>query len=309
MITGSLVLLYNLYFTGNWFEFPNNTYFDRLWAPGANRLGFGPEVGRLWGEYDKIPGHGWRDVLLNTNQNLFNLNTELFGWCIGSLFPVVVHLFFSRWSATDRFFLLFISVVIAGFSLYWFSGGSGYGPRYWYLMIFPMVYFGARGCLTAAAVFGKMFASQAQAVSLRISALVIVLMVLNLVVFISWRTVAKYPNFWSNHDRYRKLMEQGVFGTNGLVLVETSKGRMYTSAFYLNDISPDRTGPIFARFDNPESTRKLLAAYPDRPVYHVKADWNPEGNWLRVSILNRKDMSLTPLTNPDSNQAEQVIPE
>lgn len=295
MITGSLVLLYNHHFTGNWFDFPINAYFDRLWTPGANRLGFGPDVGRLWGGYDKIPGHGWRDVLLNINQNLFNLNTELFGWCIGSLFPVIAYLLFSRWSAIDRFFLLSIGVLVAGLSLYWVSGGSGYGPRYWYLMIFPMVYFGARGCLTAVAVLGKMFSSQAA--PLRISAIVAFLIVLNLVVFTSWHAVTKYPNFWSNHDRYRQLMEQGVFGTNGLVLVETSESGLYTSAFYLNDISPDRTGPVFARYDSPESTRKLLAAYPDRPVYHFNADWNPEGNWLEVSVLHREDRSLTPLVS------------
>jgi hypothetical protein len=303
LLTGSLVLLYNQHLTGNWLEFPINAYFDQLWSPGANRLGFGPDVGRLWGGYDKIPGHGWRDVLLNINQNLFNLNTELFGWCIGSLFPVVAYLLFSRWSAMDRFFLFSIGVLIAGLSLYWFSGGSGYGPRYWYLMIFPMVYFGAQGCLRAAAVFGKMFSNQA--VSQRISAIVAVLIVSNLVVFVSWHAVAKYPDFWSNHDRFRQLMEQGVFGTDGLVLVETAESGMYTSAFYLNDISPDRTGPVFARYESPELTRKLLAAYPDRPVYHVRADWNPEGNWLEVSTLHRGDMSLTPLTDPDSTWNEQ----
>lgn len=301
VLTGSMLLLYNFYMTGDWHEFPANVYLDKLWTPGVNRLGFGPEIGRLWGVYDKIPGHGWRDVLLNMNQNLFNLNTESFGWCLGSLFPVTVYLLFSTWSAIDRFFAVFAVILVAGLSLYWFSGGSGYGPRYWYLLILPMIYFGALGCRAAATVLGN--SDSGEAATLRISVLVAILIGSSFVVYSSWRAVAKYPNFWWNHDGYRQLLDHGAFGADGLVLIEFSRPSRYASAFYLNDIAPERKGPVFTLYQSPELIPELLAAFPNRSVYQVEEGWSPEeGPSLKVSQLHREDLRLTPLVTWTSGQ-------
>ena len=55
-----------------------------------------------------MAGHGVWDVLYNANQNLYNLNYELLGWCSGSLLPFAALLAFRRrlWASdgadTDR---------------------------------------------------------------------------------------------------------------------------------------------------------------------------------------------------------------
>lgn len=302
VITGSLLLAYNFYETGSLLEMTYENYFDRIWSPGANSLGFGPEVGKVWGIYDKIPGHGWRDVLVNLNQNLFNLNTELLGWCIGSLFPVVIYLLFSRWSAADRFSLLVICLFMAGFSLYWFSGGAAYGPRYWYLMIVPVIFLGAQGLIKLSELFDQLFPGQLA--PSRVSLIVAVLLLSSLFVFDSWRAVAKFKNFWGNNDRYLQLVEQGVFGKDGLVLVDSSASASYTSAFYLNDITPRRTGPVFVRYGDGQFTGQLLKAYPDRQVFHIRDSWTPDGDWLQVSKYNRDEHRFVPLDIQDAGRDE-----
>jgi len=123
LATGSVSLWINHALTGDALTYASNVYFDRVWGVGANRLGFGPDVGRVWGGLDPIPGHGIPDVLFNVNLNLFTLNYEMLGWGIGSLFLAVLHLAWGRLSRIDRVAIAFIVGAISIYSLYWFNGG------------------------------------------------------------------------------------------------------------------------------------------------------------------------------------------
>jgi hypothetical protein len=85
-LVAGLYFLYNAALTGNPFAAPHQLWAERLFGPGVEVLGFGPNVGiPLWRNADPLPGHGIADVLLNANKNFSLVNFELFGWAAGSL--------------------------------------------------------------------------------------------------------------------------------------------------------------------------------------------------------------------------------
>jgi hypothetical protein len=268
-MTGSLLLAFNYHFTGNMAEFPINAYLDRAWTPGANRLGFGADVGQLWGVLDPIPGHGWRDVLLNSNQNLVNLNFELLGWGVGSLLLVAVHLFWGRWSLVDRLSLVFVGTIAFVYNLYWFSGGPDYGPRYWYLMIFPLMLLTVSGAQTAL----ERLRSNApmELLKPRLATAFGISMLVSVAVFLPWRAVSKYVDYRGQHPGFARLAAAGAFGADGLVVVETDVEEEFASAFYLNDIVAGREGPVYVRYRDCVSMRRAAQAFSGRRVFHVTA--------------------------------------
>ena len=105
-----------------------------------------------WSGLDPLPGHGPIDVLVNLNQNLYNVNFETHGWAVGSLALVLVHLLAGRWTATDRRLGALAVAVVAAYSCYWFAGGPDFGARYWFLVLFPCLWWTARGAATLAEV-------------------------------------------------------------------------------------------------------------------------------------------------------------
>ncbi|MDH4046494.1 MAG: glycosyltransferase family 39 protein, partial [Gemmatimonadota bacterium] len=124
-VGGSIGLLpYNAGVSGAPLRDPMMGYLDRLWYPGANRLGFGDDIGPPggWGNLDPAPGHGLAEAVLNANQNLYNLNFELHGWALGSLLLIFAYLAFGRQSRLDRRLWVFCLALVATYSLYWFSG-------------------------------------------------------------------------------------------------------------------------------------------------------------------------------------------
>jgi 4-amino-4-deoxy-L-arabinose transferase-like glycosyltransferase len=262
---------FNLHFTGNPFRFTISHYFDRIWYPGADDLGFGPEVGNprpeRWVHLDPEPGHGLVDVLLNANQNLHQIHLELFGLGIGSLALVLFHLARGRLSLMDRGVLLFSLLLVAAYSTYWFSGGPDYGARYWYLTIFPLVWLTARGLQTlAGALAARGVAFPGGGVLLGTG----LLLALSSTLFVPWRLIAKYPHYRSSHDDVRKLANGARFG-DALVFIEVEDQVEYGPALVLNSFPIGARGrPVFARDLGAESRARLHAAFPDRPVWRLR---------------------------------------
>jgi hypothetical protein len=263
----ALILPYNAAMTGDPARFPINAYLDALWYPGANRLGFGADVGNPpggWGDLDAFPGHGLRDVLVNTNQNLYATNFELFGWCIGSFFFAALHVFFGTKSAIDRLAIFAIAVLLLGYHLYWFSGGPDFGARYWYLMIYPLVLLTVRGLETATAALQR--GSAGDTAPERMAVVVAVLTLVTLAVFLPWRAVARYKDYRGFHADYGTL----ALEPRSLVFVKSARRSDFWSAFIRN--SPDQTEPrpIFAEDRGDAVNAKMIAAFPDRTVYFVE---------------------------------------
>jgi len=286
--TGVVGLVLNYALTGDPFTYAMNAYLDRAWGVGSNLLGFGADVGRVWGVFDPISGHGWRDVLFSLNLNLFTLNYELFGWGVGSLFLVTAHLLWGRLTKLDWMWLFFIAWSLAMFSLYWFGGGTDYGPRYWYSTLFALVLLTVRGLGTLIALIDEWVPGRL--VGARVGLIVALLACSGVVEFGSWRVVGKYIDYRHKTPQVRELLESGAFGERGLVVVDAVGGLAY-AALELNDLIPGEHGPVFARDLGPETTAALMEAFPGRPVYRLI---------LRVPN-GRKIAIVEPISRPESD--------
>ena len=262
----ALLLAYNLALTGNALQMPLNRFIDQHVYEGANRLGFGRNVGTFgWTQIDALSGHGPIDVLMNNNHNLYMASFELFGWSCGSLLFVYLLLV----SASLRRHALLWGLVfstVAGMSLYWYSGVPDFGARYWYQMILPLAALTILGAQDWAAQLREMGHSAAN--SQRAWGFIALCSLGALLTVVPWRSLDKYPNYRGVRSDFRRL--EATFGRS-LVFVRCKLPSDYSAAFAFNPpgFERDAPGPIYARIVSPESVARVRAYYSDRPVWIV----------------------------------------
>lgn len=271
IVIGAMVFPYNQMLTGNALSTPIDQYFDLLWHKGANRLGFGADIGSpdSWGGVDIWRGHSPLEALIEGQFNLKSMNVELLGWVTGSLALLYVHLLWGRKTRADWAMFALIALTIGTYGLYWFNGGFYIGPRYWFMTLWPALFLSARGLQTAAAKLSGIGAEEARQ---RIALPAIVMGALALVAFLPWRASEKYWNFRSFHDDYRTLVASGAVN-NALVFVKTDEVGDWGSAFMLN--SPTLDGTIFLRDLGPAANAAIIARYPGRAVHYVTGRSQP----------------------------------
>ncbi len=265
IVVGGLGLAYNSALTGNPLEFPINVYTDEHFGKNSNAYGFGPDRGMGW-EHDPYLGHGPVDALVNTNLNVSALNTELFGWSIGSFLLAAAGVCLGRLRRHDYLMIAVIAVIYALHFFYYFSGGPDFGARYWFLMIVPLVVLTVRGVQKLASRFDEQF----EAGGTRVYATVLALCLISVITFIPWRAIDKYHNFRGMRPDIRSLADVYRFDRS-LVLIEGNKHPDFDSAMIYNPLDLRANVPIYA-WDRDLSTRKkLLTTYSDRSVWFVKA--------------------------------------
>ncbi len=279
VLAGAMVGPYNAYLTGKPTIFPINAYADKLVGPGRNSLGFGPNRGLDFGGLEGFPGHGLPDVLVNGALNTFSLNTDLFGWVTGSLVLILLFLFSGRLQRGDVAMLVVIAIIVAAFSLYWYSGGPDFGARYWYLMLVPLI------ALTARAIgFLERVSGSAAA---RILPAVLALCLLSLMNYFPWRAVDKYYNYLLMRPEIAAIAKKYGFGKD-LVLIRGNVHPDYSSAWIYNSTDIGRgSGTVYAHW-KPHLRNRLREAFPDRRVwlldgpsrtqagYRVQGPFSPE---------------------------------
>ncbi len=257
-LTALLVLPYNARLTGSPSRFPIMMYVDKYYHPGANDLGFGPNRGMGWPGLDPFPGHGLRDVVVNSLLNGSALNLELFAWATGSLVLLVAVVCSRRLRALD-FSMLGVIVLVTGLhALYWFSGGPDFGARYWFLLIVPAVVLTARA---PDALFGDDTPGSRRAL-LAMAALTAAA----LTVWVPWRAVEKYDGYRYMGGEMRAFVHEHPLGRS-LVLVRGLRSPDYHEAALANPLDLRADTTIFAWDRSPAIRAAVVAAYPDRPVY------------------------------------------
>lgn len=265
ILIGALVFPYNQMLTANPFYTPIDEYFDLLWHKGANRLGFGPDIGSpdSWGGVDIWRGHGPLEALIEEQFNLKSMNVELLGWAVGSLLLLYVHLLWGRLTRIDKAMLAVIGCTIAAYSLYWFNGGFYIGPRYWFMTLWPALFLCARGVQTADAMLSGAEPPLARA---RVAMLVALMAGLTILSFLPWRASEKYWEFRGFHNGYRQMAVAGGVD-DALVFVKSGDAGEFGSAFMLN--SPALDGPIFVRDLGPVANARIIANVPGRKVIYA----------------------------------------
>ncbi len=264
---GAIQLSYNAKMTGDPMVFPIQAYTDRHYGPGTNALGFGPNRGLGW-PLDPYPGHGWRDVVVNTHLNSFSVNVELLGWAAGSLlFPVVAVLSGAK-SRGDRGMLLALIVLIAGYSLVWYSGGPDFGARYWFLGLVPLLALTARG----AEWLGRQLEQHAGMPTgwgrTRVLTAVFAACTIAVVNYIPWRAVDKYFHYLRMRPDVADLERRHDFGKS-LILVHGERFPDYSAAAVFNPMDHGSPRPLYVWDRGHEVRDRLVKAYPDRSVWTV----------------------------------------
>ncbi|WP_347313532.1 glycosyltransferase family 39 protein [Defluviimonas sp. SAOS-178_SWC] len=267
--TGSLLLLHNYQMTGSPLRLALSDYLDLHWGMGANAYGFGPEIGPPggWRMLDLWVGHGPVEAVLNTINLIASLQFDLLGWSVGSL--ALVFAFFlwqGRKLAFDWVMVLVIGAVVVTMAFYWFADSYYFGPRYWFLASFPLLYLSARGYDALRARFpgadGMNF--------IRIDSILGLCCVFGLFVFTPWRGVVKFYEYGNFHRTYRETAATGQFG-NAIVIMKKSGDE--GSAFILNDPWLSGPGPIFLHDTGTLDEDALRAAFPGREIIHYDANW------------------------------------
>ncbi len=264
LIVGGLALPYNYYLTGSPLRFPIMHYTDERFGPGSNAFGFGPNRGMGW-PIDPFPGHGPIDALVNGNLNTFSVNIELFGWIIGSLLLIAFFLVRARWQRSDWLMISVIVAVFVAHFFYYFSGGPDFGARYWFLIIVPCIALSVRGLQVLAESTERhgvgWFAPLV---------LVSTLCFCTLVNYFPWRAVDKYYHYLNMRPDVRELAKEHGFGKS-LVLIQGEEHPDYASAAAYNPVDiRGADAPVYAWDRTPDTTARLLKAYPDRPVWILR---------------------------------------
>lgn len=267
VVIGGLIFPYNTYLTGDPFQTPLNTYYDRFWGPGSNALGFGPDRGAPgWGNVDVFTGHSPLEALINGQQNLYELNFSLLGWGAASLAFALVFVFWGRWTKFTAAMAVIIGATFGLYALFWFYGGYFAGPRYWFMMIVPLLILTACGIGTATRRLSRLYPDGL--VPQRIGAGVAFLCLCSVLVFESWLGFNRYPGINGYHDEYQVLARQERY-RNSLMFISSEVKKEFGSAFWLNDFSATADSPLFAIDLGPESNRNVAAAYPERQIYFL----------------------------------------
>ena len=267
VIVGSLFFLYNYALTGDATYPPQMKWSDGRWYPGADRLGFGPDIGNVsWPHLDPFPGHGLKDVLLNSYLNFYAANFELFGWSFGSLCFVVLALILRGINRIDSFFLSIIFVVIIGQSFYWGNGGPDFGSRYWYILAIPFIVLTIRGLLTIQHKLKNCGANNI--IVLRVGAFVVLSCLIAFINVLPWRSLGKYHNYRGIDTDIRNIARNNQL-KNDLVFIKSDDYEDYESAFIFNPTSLDSSGTIYAVYTGRRGIKTLQQYFPDRRAWII----------------------------------------
>jgi hypothetical protein len=274
---GCLMLPYNRVLTGQALRDPITKYFDELYYPGSNRLGFGAAVGNLGWQNDLRPGHTPAEAVLNSRRNAYLMNLEMTGWATGSLAALVGFLLLGRWSRPDAFVASVAVAIVLTLALYWYSGAD-YGARYWYQTLVPGVVLTARGIETAAGWRRSQMPAEEWKGRLVIAVGIACASALLLV--LPWRAVTKYYHYRGMGAEVLRLAAARDLSGSLVFVRDTAQARAfprYTSAAILNAPMAGGSAPVFARELDAASRRRVECAFVGRRMVTMDVSLLPDG--------------------------------
>lgn len=262
----SILFAYNRGVTGDPLRTPHSVYADARDYPGADRLGFGPEVGNLgWTHLDPLPGHGAADVVINAQQNAYMVQTDLFGWRFGSAVLLLAFVVAGRRRREDRLFLLMAASIVLGHSVYWFSGGPDIGARYWYQVLIPLIVLTVRGAQEMEATR----TGREPGGTGRVGAFMAAASLAALVAFVPWRSLGKYHDYRGMNADLARMAKARGFG-HALVFIREHDPSDYSRALILNTPGFPACSPVYARDLGPESRLRIQRLFPDRTWWIIE---------------------------------------
>ena len=262
-----LYFVFNAVLTGSPSIAPHHLWADKLFGPGVDAFGFGPNIGiPMWRNMDPLPGHGLPDVVLNANKNFTLMNFELFGWTAGSLLFACLAMQPGGLQRRDTLMIGIILCIVGGHSFYWAPGGPDFGARYWYLTIVPLAVLTVRGAEVIGARLSR--ASDAVVVGGRVAGWVAMASIAALVTVVPWRGVTKYYRYRDIGRDFEQVVEARRI-TGALIFVRSPHRADYEAAFTFNPPMLSGPGNIFAWELGPGHEAAVLRQFPARPVWII----------------------------------------
>lgn len=265
-VLGAAIFYYNFVLTGSPTKFPIMVWADKYMGVNSNAMGFGPDRGNGW-PIDPYPGHSPLEGVINSNLNITAINTELFGWSIGSLILIALLCLSLKLRGSDWKMMALIAAVFTAHFFYWFSGGPDFAARYWYLMIVPCAVLSVRGLQV---LINRLTDQERQPHLPRTRALVAILSLslMAMVNFTPWRAIDKYHHYNQMRPDVLRLAKEHHFGKS-LILIRGEQFPDFASAAIYNPIDLKADAPVYAWDENPSLRNEVLKLYSDRPVWIV----------------------------------------
>jgi hypothetical protein len=259
VVAGAAYLWQNYALTGSPLEAPLARYLTEYWTAGANTYGFGEGIGppQGWGGLDLALGHSPFEGVMNTMQNLSALDLEFLGWGAGSLALLWCALFYSRSDRGGWAMFAVIATILVAMFFYWFAGSFYVGPRYWFMMLFPIAVLSALGFQGLSARLETMGVPRARSVSVLLG-----LAAFSFLVATPWRGVEKYHAF---RETTTVARDAGAASDELVFVTFDSPG----SALFLNDPFLRNDATIYLQDKGEEANAAAISLYPDRTVRYL----------------------------------------
>jgi hypothetical protein len=255
-VAGTLTLLDNARLTGSALEPPVTRYFDTHHHPGANRLGFGPDVGLTW-DFSP-PGHSPLEALWNLSLNLEQMNRHLLGWPSGSIVLALLFLLGVRKTRGERLLLIHAGATLFLYSLYWYHGVA-FGPRFLSTMAPGLVVFTWRGATEASSWLVRQGMAGEAASRRWMGAAIAFSIAAALSIYIPVKVAAEYRGLRKADGALLRAVAAAP--APALALIDGPLWPDYASVYFLN--APDYRGPrVVALHRTQELDQALLDAYP-----------------------------------------------
>nr|WP_070959189.1 hypothetical protein [Hyphomonas sp. Mor2] len=263
LATGSLYFLFNLHMTGDLMSTPLMIYVNEFWGEGANAFGFGPDIGPPggWGLLDLWDGHSLSEGIVNLNESVNALNTELYGWTMGSLSLLLIFLIWRRPGGANLAMLILAAVVILVHVFYWFVGTFYVGPRYWFGAFFAFIALSAGGYETLRSYVRSVGNSSSNK---SLHTVLFILCGFSIIVFSSWRGAEKFHKR-SEHARIMASYQLPTDASPGAIVILPC-GDLFEGAMHRNDPFLRENRPIFVLANDQGTISDLETAFPSRAI-------------------------------------------
>jgi len=244
-----------------------------LWWP-YDKIGFGPGVGRL------ESGHTLYQAWINTKFSLFVGAHDLFGWAKYSWIFLPFGLAAAiRYRMGKALLLGSVIVSLLVFYLAYWIGSSLFGPRYYYEGLFSLSLFSALGIAWLAGWpvspgdTWRKYSGWQRARPLAVTALVVLLLSVNLLVYTPMRLAAMRGLYGVRRERLEPFLRpEAKEMTPALVVVHPIDWVEYGTLLELQDTR--LSSPfIFIISRSPDTDADVAAQFPERQViYYYPAE-------------------------------------
>jgi len=247
---GALTMAYRYPFTGKLIGLP----FD--FSNPTDKLGFHANVGDLYGSFGHTPLKAW----YNFAKNFVEMNSNLFGFPMVSLFLFFIVLLAPKKDKWERAFVA-VPIALVFFHIFYWVDGVCFGARYWFSCLPLLAIFTVRGIGRLGRVLARGEMGRRAAVLF-----VLMLVLVGLVDYHPRRATLHASSYWSVNTKVTDAVRERRIH-NAVIFMETEDDPLSYSAGYLHNSPTFDDDVLYALHLGRVQDRVLFDAYPERAFF------------------------------------------